>query len=166
MENGFGSGDRGRFTQMRFFHGHPPAAIADIFHRRQLILADMFGIHLRRAAEAAILGISARVAQMPRGLGHGTAVFACISHRHTSFHALDCIQCSNNDNGSADVKPEPSVSSEKAIIAFPLESPVVSADWIDGAFGVHRALSWASRRCFWNVWRSLQFTHAAGNTFS
>jgi hypothetical protein len=72
---------------MGFFHGYPSAAAADVFHRRQLVLADMLGVHLRGAAEAAILGIIARIAQVPRGVGYGAAVFTRIGHFDTSFHS-------------------------------------------------------------------------------
>jgi hypothetical protein len=63
-----------------FLHGYPAAAIADIFHLRQFTLAHMFGLNVGCAAEAALLGISAGVAQVTGRLGHGTAVFTGIGH--------------------------------------------------------------------------------------
>jgi hypothetical protein len=61
---------------MVLFHGHPAAATANKFHRRQFILAYMGLFNIRGAAEAAIFFITAGVAQMPRLIGDRAAVFA------------------------------------------------------------------------------------------
>jgi hypothetical protein len=65
---------------MLLFHGDAPAAVTDKFHRRQLILAYMSGIHFRGTAETAFGLVSAGVAQMPRIVGYGTAIFTRIGH--------------------------------------------------------------------------------------
>jgi hypothetical protein len=61
---------------MVLFHGHPAAATANKFHRRQFILAYMGLVDTRGTAEAAIFFITAGVAQMPRRVGDRAAVFA------------------------------------------------------------------------------------------
>jgi len=61
---------------MVLFHGNPAAATANKFHRRQFILAYMRLINTRGTAEAAILFITAGIAQMPRLFGNRPAVFA------------------------------------------------------------------------------------------
>jgi hypothetical protein len=49
---------------MTFFHGHPAAAIANISHGRQFVLANMFAVHLRCTAKAALGSIPTGIAQM------------------------------------------------------------------------------------------------------
>jgi len=61
---------------MVLFHGHPAAATANKFHRRQFILAYMGLVDSWGTAEAAIFFITAGVAQMPRLVGNRAAVFA------------------------------------------------------------------------------------------
>jgi len=61
---------------MILFHGHPAAATANKFHRRQFILAYMGLVDTWSTAEAAIFFITAGVAQMPRLVGNRAAVFA------------------------------------------------------------------------------------------
>ena len=70
---------------MVLFHGHPAAATADKFHRGQFILADMSLIDTRGTAETAVFFITARIAQMPRLIGHRTAAFTCIRHIESPF---------------------------------------------------------------------------------
>ena len=77
--------DEGWAAQMPLFHCHPTAAIANVFHGSQFIFADVLGFHFRRAAETALRFIPARVAQVPRGFGDGTAAFTGIGHGNTPF---------------------------------------------------------------------------------
>jgi len=70
---------------MVFFHGHPATATANKFHRRQLILAYMGVINIGGATKAAILCISAGIAQMPRVIGHRPAVFTGMCHLDSPF---------------------------------------------------------------------------------
>jgi hypothetical protein len=70
---------------MAFFHGHPAAATANKFHRREFILADMGLISTRGTAEAAFLFITAGITQMPRLFGNCPAVFTCICHIESPF---------------------------------------------------------------------------------
>jgi hypothetical protein len=70
---------------MALFHGHPAAATANKFHRREFILADMGLISTRGAAEAAFLFITAGITQMPRLFGNCPAVFTCICHIESPF---------------------------------------------------------------------------------
>jgi hypothetical protein len=60
---------------MGFLHAHPTAAVADELHCRQLVLADMLGLHLWCTAETAFFLVVAGIAQMSRCIGYGTAVF-------------------------------------------------------------------------------------------
>ena len=69
-----------RAAQVAFLHGHATAAVADKFHGGQLVLADMFGLHLGSPAKTAFFLIPARVAQMTRRIGDGAAAFTRICH--------------------------------------------------------------------------------------
>jgi hypothetical protein len=71
-------------------HGYPPAAFADIFHCRQFVFADMGMVDTGSAAKAACFAIAAGIAQMPRLIGHGTTIFACIGHRDPPFLIVNC----------------------------------------------------------------------------
>jgi hypothetical protein len=70
---------------MLLFHRYPTATIADVFHRRQFILADVPGFHFRRPAETAFFLVIAWIAQMSRGFGHRTAILTCVSHNRSPF---------------------------------------------------------------------------------
>jgi hypothetical protein len=50
---------------MGLLHGHAAASIADKFHFRQFVLADVLGVNFRCAAETAFFFIPARITQMP-----------------------------------------------------------------------------------------------------
>jgi hypothetical protein len=41
-------------AEVIFLHSHATASLTNIFHGRQLVFADMFGVRLRCPAEAAI----------------------------------------------------------------------------------------------------------------
>jgi hypothetical protein len=56
------STDGRRFAQMLRLHGHPPAALADVFHCCQFILANMGMVDTGRSAEAAIFLVAAGIA--------------------------------------------------------------------------------------------------------
>jgi hypothetical protein len=75
---------------MLLLHGYPPAAVADIFHGRQFVFADMGMVNTGSATEAAFFLIAAGIAQMPRLIGHGTTIFACIGHRNPPFLIVNC----------------------------------------------------------------------------
>jgi hypothetical protein len=65
---------------MFLFHSYTAACFAHILHGRQLILAHVFGIYLRRTAKTAIFRIAARITQMPGRIRHRAAIFTGISH--------------------------------------------------------------------------------------
>ena len=51
---------------MGLIHGHTAASIANKFHLRQFVLADVLGVNFRCSTETAFFFIPARIAQMPR----------------------------------------------------------------------------------------------------
>jgi hypothetical protein len=77
--------DGRRFTKMTFFHGHPPASPADVFHRSQFIFTHMPRIRFWSSTKTALGLISARVTQMSRLIGHRTAILTTISHDFSPF---------------------------------------------------------------------------------
>jgi hypothetical protein len=92
---GFTLFDGDRIAQMGFFHGHPAAAAAGKLHYRQLVFADVLGVYVRSAAETAFFGVSARIAQVPRGFCHGAAAFTCIGHNNAPFLSVGVRQFKN-----------------------------------------------------------------------
>jgi hypothetical protein len=67
---------------MARLHGHPPAAVANILHGCQFVLADVLGIHGECSAEAALSLVAAGIAEVSGFIGHRTTGFAGICHNH------------------------------------------------------------------------------------
>ena len=72
--------DRLGLTEVIFLHGHTTAALTNIFHSRQLVFADMFGIRLRCPAEATLGFVVTGVAKMAGCIGNRAAIFTCVRH--------------------------------------------------------------------------------------
>jgi hypothetical protein len=72
--------DRRGLAEVIFLHGHTTASLTNIFHRRQLVFADMFGVRLHCPAEAALGFIVTGVAKMAGCIGNCTAIFTCVRH--------------------------------------------------------------------------------------
>jgi hypothetical protein len=65
---------------MAFLHGHPSATVADVFHRRKFVLADMERRGFGGSTKAAIFVITAGVAQVTRIICYRAAIFTCMCH--------------------------------------------------------------------------------------
>ena len=65
---------------MFFLQGYPATSTTNVFHCRQFVLANMFGIYFRRPAETAFGFITAGVAQMPGRIRYRTTIFTGIGH--------------------------------------------------------------------------------------
>jgi hypothetical protein len=74
------SGNGRRLAKIFLLHRYAPAATANIFHRSQLVFAQMGVIRLRSPAEAAFGFIAARIAQVTGFVGDRSAIFTCIGH--------------------------------------------------------------------------------------
>ena len=72
--------DRLGLAEVIFLHGHTTASLTNIFHSRQLVFADMFGIRLRCPAEAALGLVVTGVAKMAGRIGNCAAIFTCVRH--------------------------------------------------------------------------------------
>ena len=105
---------------MSRLHSHTPAIFADVFHSRQLILAHMSRIHLRCSTEGTGSLVSARIAQMPRIVGHGTARFTGVSHIIAPFRHLQGYTKLHSD--AQFVLPAPVSNTGQALIRHP-ETP-------------------------------------------
>lgn len=106
------SSDRGRAAEMILLHRNATAAVANIFHGGQFIFADVLGFDFGSTAKTAFFLIRARVAQMPRRIGNGTAILTGVGHGHLPFvsviesNDIDLIsvrlQCLGASPGHAD----------------------------------------------------------------
>jgi len=72
--------DRLGLAEVIFLHGHTTAPFTYIFHSRQLVFANMFGIRLGCPAEAALGFIVTGVAEMAGCIGNCAAILACVRH--------------------------------------------------------------------------------------
>jgi hypothetical protein len=76
--------DRG-FAKMTAFHGDAPAALTDVFHGCQFVLANMGDINIRCTAKTAIGFISAGITQVARIICDSSAIFTCVCHGASPF---------------------------------------------------------------------------------
>ena len=77
--------DRRGLAKMVCLHGYPATAVADVFHGRELVFADVLRINLRCAAETALLGIATGVAQVTGLIGHRAAGLTRVGHGISPF---------------------------------------------------------------------------------
>jgi hypothetical protein len=90
--------DRRGLAEVIFLHGHTTASLTNIFHGRQLVFADMFGVRLHCPAEAALGFVVTGVAKMAGCIGYCAAIFTCVRHWSLLFLWVKKSRVANDVN--------------------------------------------------------------------